>query len=100
MKKQILLLLLVTAVLTQAVSAAKPNPRAGKKICEKVCRACHVKGSQAGELKPSSKTMQEWQDAIEKNKHRCDPQVLTSLTPEDKEALIAFLKNYASDCDY
>jgi hypothetical protein len=41
--------------------------------------------------------MQQWQQTIEKNKHRCDPEVLLKLKPEDKEDLIAFLKTYASD---
>ncbi len=100
MKKHLLLLLVVIAVLTQVVSAAEVNPRVGKKLFDRVCRVCHVPGSKAGELKPSSKTMKEWQQLIEKNKHHCDPKILSTLTPEDKEALIVFLKNYASDSNY
>ena len=100
MKKNLLLLLVCLAVLAQAASAANINPRVGKKLFDSVCRACHIEGTEAGELNPSSKTMEEWQQLIEKNKHRCDPKVLPSLTPEDKEALIMFLKRYASDYDY
>jgi cytochrome c5 len=100
MKKQLFLLLLVIAVLVQVASAAKVSPRVGKKLFDRVCRACHVEGTQAGELKPSSKTMAEWKQLIEKNKHRCDPKVLHTLTEEDREALIVFLQKYASDYDY
>ncbi|SHJ42835.1 Cytochrome c553 [Malonomonas rubra DSM 5091] len=97
MKKRLLLLLLVTAVLAQVASAANANPRVGKKLFDRVCRICHMPGSEAGELKPSSKTQEEWQQLIGKNKHRCDPKVLHNLTPEDKSSLVAFLKAYAAD---
>jgi len=100
MKKNLILLLLLLAVLAQAASAAKANPRVGKKLFDKVCRACHVEGTKAGELNPSSKTMAEWHQLIVKNKHRCDPKVLPSLTQDDRDALVMFLKRYASDYDY
>jgi len=98
--KKYLLPLLVIAMLLQTASIAESNPRKGKKVFDNICRACHIDGTQAGELNPSSKTMQEWQQTIEKNKHRCDPKVLRELNKEDKEVLISFLKTFASDYDY
>jgi cytochrome c5 len=97
MQKQLLLIVLILAVLAQVVSAANANPRVGKKLFDRVCRICHIPGSEAGQLKPSSKTQEEWHQLIAKNKHRCDPKVLHNLTAEDKKDLVAFLKAYASD---
>ena len=100
MKNYLLLLLIVAVVLVPTSSTAGSNPRKGKKVFDRTCKACHIKGTQAGELSPSSKTMQQWEQTIKKNKNRCDPEVLKSLKSEDKEALIVFLKTYASDYDY
>jgi cytochrome c5 len=98
--KNFVLIVIAIAVLAQAASAADINPRVGKKLFDRVCRTCHSEGARAGELNPSSKTMEEWQQLIKQNKHRCDPKVLRNLNYKDREALVAFLKRYASDYDY
>ncbi|SHJ42864.1 Cytochrome c553 [Malonomonas rubra DSM 5091] len=99
MKRFIVLLIIFSMVLALTSVAYAASSRRGKKVFAKVCETCHIKGSDAGKLKPSKKTMSQWKRFVEKNKHDADPNVLKNLSSKDRKNLLKFLQEYALDAD-
>ena len=99
MKLSFSFLLIITMVMSLCSSVYAGHARRGKLVFDRVCGACHVEGSKGGLMKPSFKTMAEWQQFIKQNKHLCDQKVLANMSAEDKENLISFLHDYAIDSE-
>lgn len=99
MKRSLALVMIVVMILAATSVAYAASSRRGKKVFARVCEACHVKGSDAGLIKPSEKTRSQWQRYIDKNRHKADTQVLDSMSSKDKENLLKFLHDYAADAD-
>ena len=97
MKRIFSLLMIIVMVLAVTSISYGASARRGKKVFRKVCESCHVKGSEAGKLKPSKKTMSQWKRFIMKNDHEADQKVIEGLSKKDKKNLIKFLQDYALD---
>jgi cytochrome c553 len=98
MKRCISLLIIFAMVFVLASASYAASSRRGKKVFKKTCETCHVRGSDAGKIKPSSKTMSQWKRFIEKNRHD-DKSILEDMSKKDKKNLIKFLQDYALDAD-
>lgn len=99
MKRIISLLMILAMVLAVTSLSYAASSRRGKKVFTKVCGACHIKGSDAGTLKPSKKTMAQWKRFVDKNDHDTDKHVLDDMAAKDKKNLLKFLQEYALDAD-
>lgn len=98
--KRIISLLLISAMVFALTSVSyAASARRGKKVFAKVCGACHIKGSEAGKLKPSEKTMAQWKRFVGKNQHDADKRVLNDLSDKDRDNLLKFLLEYAVDSE-
>jgi len=98
--KRIISLLLISAMVLAVTSVSyAASARRGKKVFSKVCGACHIKGSEAGRLKPSKKTMAQWKSFVKRNKHDADKNVLDNLSDKDRANLLKFLTEYALDAE-
>lgn len=93
------LFIIITLVLAVASVSYAASARRGKKVFSRVCQKCHVKGSEAGKLKPSEKTMGQWRRFIKKNKHTGGAEVIDNLSKKDRRNLQKFLLEYALDAD-
>ena len=99
MKRFISLLMIIAMIFVLASASYAASSRRGKKVFAKVCEACHVKGSDAGKIKPSKMTMSQWKRFVDKNKHDADTKVLENLSDKDRKNLLKFLRDYALDAD-
>lgn len=99
MKRTISLLMIIAMVLALTSISYAASARRGKKVFAKVCEACHVRGSEAGKLKPSKKTMAQWKRFVTKNQHAADKHVLDDMAEKDRDNLLKFLQDYALDAD-
>jgi len=97
MKRFISLLMIIAMVFALTSVSYAASARRGKKVFEKICESCHVRGSEAGRLKPSKKTMSQWKRFVKKNKHKADERVLEDMSKKDRRNLIKFLQDYALD---
>lgn len=98
--KRIISLLLISAMVLAITSISyAASARRGKRVFNKVCGACHIRGSEAGRLKPSKKTMAQWKRFVKKNKHDADKHVLDDLSDRDRANLLKFLMEYALDAE-
>ena len=99
MKRFISLFMIIAMVFALTSISYAASARRGKKVFKKVCESCHIRGSDAGKLKPSKKTMSQWKRFVDKNKHKADEKVLEDMSSKDKGNLIKFLQDYALDAD-
>jgi len=99
MKRFISLMMIIAMVFALTSVAYAASARRGKRVFAKVCESCHVRGSDAGRLKPSKKTMAQWKRFVTKNKHNADKRVLDEMSEKDRKNLIKFLQDYALDAD-
>jgi len=95
--------LLVTAV---AFAAPKVNPKKGKVFYRNNCRVCHDGSTDAAELSPNSRTMEQWGRKFEAGEvvtERCvaraKEKVGTELTEQDLLDIQAYLVHHAADSD-
>lgn len=61
---------LISSLGLQAYAAEGGNPKKGKHLYKKECKACHSQGGEGGELTPMSKTMSQWDRFFDKDKHK------------------------------
>ena len=99
MKRFISLFMVIAMVFALTSVSYAASSRRGKKVFNKVCKSCHVRGSEAGKLKPSKKTMSQWKRFVNKNKHSADEKVLEDMADKDRKNLMKFLQDYALDAD-
>jgi len=81
------------------LAQAKGSDTKGKYYFKKSCKACHVKGGEAMELTPLSKTQAQWKKFFEAAKHGKAGVPITPKfgTPEQILDIKTFLVNHASD---
>ncbi|BDY06167.1 cytochrome c [Ferrimonas sp. YFM] len=94
----------LTAVLLLTVSAGLAaaeggNPKKGKHLYKKHCKACHSQNSEAMELTPMSKTMAQWDRFFQRNKHKAKPEVFQGLSDQALKDIQQFLYDHAADSD-
>lgn len=95
--------LLITAV---AIAAPKVNPKKGKVFYRNNCRVCHDGNTDAAELSPNTKTMEQWSRKFEDGEvvkkscvARAKDKVGTELTEQDLLDIQAYLVQHAADSD-
>ena len=93
--KPTLFLVLAAFIATSALAAEGGNPRKGKHLFKKTCKACHSSGAEGGELTPMSKTQKQWDRIFDKKKH--DPKAWESLSERDLKDIQQFLYDHAAD---
>ena len=91
--------LIVATPLLTAQAPAKGSDTKGKFYFKKNCKSCHVKGGEAMELTPLSKTQAQWKKFFEAGKHGkpAVPMTPKLVTPEQLLDIRTFLINHASD---
>ena len=94
---------LVTAF---AVAGPRVNPKKGKVFYRNNCRVCHDGNTDAAELSPNTKTMEQWGREFEDGEEikkacvaRVKEKVGTELTEQDLLDIQAYLVHHAADSD-
>jgi cytochrome c len=93
------------ALSVTALSAARPNPNHGKALFRSTCKTCHVKGGEAKDLTPMTKTQVQWtrvfaaSGEIQKMARHVESKAGKPLTPADLADMQAFLVAHAADSD-
>jgi mono/diheme cytochrome c family protein len=95
--KPALLVTMLVFVATSALAAEGGNPRKGKYLYKKSCKACHGGGGEGGELTPMSKTQKQWDRVFDKKKH--DQAAWEKLSEQDLKDINQFLFDHAADSD-
>jgi len=90
---------LLTFVATAALAAEGGNPKKGKYLYKKECKACHSEGNEGGKLTPLSKTQAQWDRFFEKDKHKVKPEVMKKFSEQDLKDIQQFLFDHAADSD-
>lgn len=94
--------LLVTAF---AVAAPRVNPRKGKVFYKKYCRVCHDGSTDAAEMSPMTKTMEQWSRAfkaggkVEGHLNAARDKTGYDLTEQDLLDIQSYLVQHAADSD-
>ena len=89
---------MVTLVLFSATSAMASdggNPRKGKHLFKKSCKACHNIGGEGGEVTPMTKTQKQWDRVFDKHRH--DPDAWKNLSERDLKDIQQFLYDHSAD---
>lgn len=93
--KPVLIFTLVAFVATAALASEGGNPRKGKHLFKKTCKACHNEGGQGGDLTPMSKTQAQWDRFFDKKKH--GEEGWKDISDEDLKDIQQFLFDHAAD---
>ncbi|WP_220752717.1 MULTISPECIES: c-type cytochrome [Shewanella] len=102
MKKINKILVCVTLALcfgSQVQAADGGNPKKGKHLYKKECKACHGVGDEGGEITPMSKTMSQWDRFFKRNKHKAKAEVFNALDEQELLDIQQFLYDHAADSD-
>ena len=95
--------LLAAALGGPVLAAGRANPNRGKTLYKATCKACHVKGGEAANLSPLSKTQAQWQRVFKANVAACVKKVETRtgkpLTAQDLADMELYLVSHAADSD-
>lgn len=84
---------------SQAMAADGGNPKKGKHLYKKECKACHTANSEGPELTPMSKTMSQWDRFFTRDKHKAKPAVFEALSEQELKDIQQFLYDHAADSD-
>ncbi len=95
--KILIMLMIVVFTATSALAVKGGNPKKGKYLYKKHCKACHSEGSAGGELTPMSKTMSQWDRMLEKNKHKGGQEAWDNMKPQEIKDINQFLFDHAAD---
>ncbi|QIR15735.1 c-type cytochrome [Shewanella aestuarii] len=84
---------------SQAMAAEGGNPKKGKHLYKKECKACHSVGTEGPELTPMAKTMSQWDRFFKRDQHKAKPEVFKALSEKDLKDIQQFLYDHAADSD-
>ena len=102
MKRSLKLFTILTLLLfvaTAALAIQGGNPKKGKYLYKKHCKACHTDGAEASDLTPLSKTMKQWDRFFKKDKHKAKPEVFEQRSEQELLDINQFLFDHAADSD-
>jgi mono/diheme cytochrome c family protein len=97
LKRILVSLLLVTLAAAPLLAAEGGNPKKGKYLFKKNCKACHVEGAEGGPLTPLSKTQNQWDRFFDRDKHQKNPAGMNGLSEQDIKDVQQFLFDHAAD---
>ena len=95
--KILICLMIVVFTASSAFAVKGGNPKKGKYLYKKHCKACHSADSKGGELTPMSKTMSQWDRLFKKNKHKGGSESWDNMKPQELKDVNQFLFNHAAD---
>ena len=103
-KPTVLVALAALSLASVAIAAGKANPNRGKALYKASCKACHVKGGEAKDLTPLSKTQLQWQRAFKSVvltacAKKAEAKTGKPLTADDLADMELFLVSHAADSD-
>ncbi len=79
------------------MAAGKGNPRKGKYLYRKNCRACHKDGATAKPLSPIDKTQAEWQKVFDEQEKLACKDEWKKLSEKDLLDIYSYLHGHAYD---
>ena len=103
--KRLLAVAVIALVTAVVIAAPRVNPAKGKVFYKKHCRVCHDGSTDAADLSPMSKTMEQWGRAFEKDGPVLDhldavkDKTGAELTDQDLLDIQAYLVQHAADSD-
>lgn len=83
---------------TAALAAEGGNPKKGKYLFKKNCKACHVDGAEGGVLTPMKKTQGQWDRFFGKNGKTMGERA-GGLGDQDLKDIQQYLFDHAADSD-
>ena len=95
--KILICLMIVIFTVTSALAAKGGNPKKGKYLYKKNCKACHSAEEAGGLLTPMSKTMSQWDRVFRKGKHKGGQEAWDKLQEKDLKDINQFLYDHAAD---
>jgi cytochrome c5 len=102
-KAALLVALVALSLAGLAAAAGKANPNRGKALYKANCKICHVKGGEAKDLTPLSKTQAQWQKFFTVGAPACakkaEAKTGKPLTADDLADMELFLVSHAADSD-
>lgn len=93
--KPALFLTLAVLIGTAAMASEGGNPRKGKHLFKKSCKACHTSGAEGGEVTPMTKTQAQWDRLFDKKKH--NGEAWKDIADQDLKDIQQFLFDHAAD---
>ncbi len=92
-------ILLTLSFGAQVYAADGGNPKKGKHLYKKECKACHSPGAVGKEMTPMSKTMSQWDRFFKRMKHKGDQEAFNAFSDKDLKDIQQFLYDHAADSD-
>ncbi len=96
--KTIAILSIAALCATSALAADGGNPKKGKYLFKKNCKACHVDGAEGGVLTPMKKTQSQWDRFFGKNGTTMAERA-GGLGDQDLKDIQQYLYDHAADSD-
>jgi len=96
-RRLIVFLLLIALAAGSAFAAEGGNPKKGKYLFKKTCKACHSEGEKAGDLTPMTKTQAQWDRFFDRDGHKDQPDAWKDLSEKDLKDIQQFLFDHAAD---
>jgi mono/diheme cytochrome c family protein len=90
-------LILAAFTATSVFAVEGGNARKGKHLYKKNCKTCHVKGGDAKDLTPMSKTMAQWDRYFKRTAKKHPGDAISKLNEKDLKDINQFLYNSAAD---
>jgi cytochrome c2 len=84
---------------TSALAAQGGNPKKGKYLYKKECKACHEEGAAGGKLTPLPKTQAQWDRFFDQDQHKAKPEAFKKFSDQDLKDIQQFLFDHAADSD-
>lgn len=84
---------------TSVLAAEGGNPKKGKYLYKKSCKACHAEDGEGGAITPLSKTMSQWDRFFDKKGAGCAEHAGGKLSEKDVQDIQQFLYDHAADSD-
>jgi mono/diheme cytochrome c family protein len=84
---------------SQVMATDGGNPKKGKHLYKKECKACHSVNSEGPELTPMTKTMSQWDRFFTRDMHKAKPAVFEPISKKDLKDIQQFLYDHAADSD-
>ena len=96
--KRLLVVAVILLVGVAVIAAPRVNPAKGKVFYKKHCRPCHDGSTDAEELSPMSKTMEQWGREFAEG-GAVEDKTGARLTEQDLLDIQAYLVQHAADSD-
>ncbi|MCK4502732.1 MAG: cytochrome c [Desulfuromonadales bacterium] len=90
-------LVIVAFTVTSAIAIDGGNSRKGGHLFKSICSGCHNHNSKGGVIKPSDKTMSQWDRYFRKAKRKHPGDIFKKIDKRDKRDINQFMFDGALD---